>query len=230
MIARAMERALASAEIAQSLKRITVNLIRPAPMAGFRIDASITRAGKSVSTLTASLIDEHGRERINATGLALRADLEQSLPTIDAAAPVALSAAQPGDFPITRAAHASPGFTDSIQTIYNPGQNAQPGPTTAWMRSVPLLPNETPSPFQLICPLADCGNAFSRNAEPWEVAFVNADLTVSLHRNPEGEWLGTQCLSYWHPDGTGVADAMLFDRHGPVGRALQTLLLTPLSR
>lgn len=227
MLARAMEQALAAAGLTQSLKRITVNLVRPAPMAGFYARAEITRAGRSVTTLSASLVDADGRERINATGLALRADLNQSLPTIPSVPPATLTDAQPKDFPITRSAHNHRSFTHSIQTVYPDGHDGSPGPTTAWMRSVPLLPDEAPSPFQAICPLADCGNAFSRNAEPWEVAFVNADLTVDLHRAPRGEWFGTQCESHWHPDGTGLADALLFDALGPVGRALQTLLLTP---
>ena len=54
------------------------------------------------------------------------------------------------------------------------------------MSTAPLLPDETPSPFQRICPLADCGNAFSRHAEPVEIAFVNPDLTIALHRDPVG--------------------------------------------
>ena len=59
--------------------------------------------------------------------------------------------------------------------------------------------------------------------------FVNADLTVALHRDPVGEWLGSRAVGYWEPDGIGLADALLFDDRGPVGRALQTLVLRPIS-
>jgi hypothetical protein len=100
-----------------------------------------------------------------------------------------------------------------------------PGPTTMWMRTVPVLDSEEPTPFQRICPLADSGNAIGRNAEPEEVAFVNADLTITLHRKPRGPWLGSRVISHWQQNGIGMADAMLFDDHGPVGRAVQTLLL-----
>ena len=93
------------------------------------------------------------------------------------------------------------------------------------MKTVPLLATETPSPFQRLCPLADCGNAFGRNAEPWEVNFMNPDLTILLHREPQGEWLGTNSTGYWEDTGIGMADAQLFDESGSVGRALQTLLL-----
>ena len=84
------------------------------------------------------------------------------------------------------------------------------------------------SPFQRICPLADCGNAFSRHADPDQMRFVNTDLVVALHRDPVGEWMGSQVTSHWHPTGVGLADALLFDDEGAVGRALQTLLLRPV--
>jgi hypothetical protein len=93
------------------------------------------------------------------------------------------------------------------------------------MRTVPLLNGETATGFQRICPLADCGNAFGRNAEPWEFSFVNADLTIALHRDPEGEWLGSKSVGHWETNSIGLADAILFDQHGAVGHALQTLVL-----
>jgi hypothetical protein len=59
------------------------------------------------------------------------------------------------------------------------------------------------------------------------VAFVNPDLTISLHREPVGEWHAARTISHWQSDGSGLADAELFDVSGPVGRALQTVMLTP---
>jgi hypothetical protein len=97
------------------------------------------------------------------------------------------------------------------------------------MKTVALLPDEVPSPFQRMCPLADCGNAFGRNADLQQVQFMNTDLTLSLHRDPVGEWLGTQSVGYWQANGIGLADATLYDARGAVGRALQTLLLKKYS-
>jgi hypothetical protein len=98
------------------------------------------------------------------------------------------------------------------------------------MRTVPLLDDESPSPFQRICPLADCGNAFSRNGEPWDYTFVNPDLTIVLHREPIGDWLGASSVSRWEPTGIGMSDTLLFDERGAVGRAVQTLVITPYGR
>ena len=70
------------------------------------------------------------------------------------------------------------------------------------------------SGFQRICPLADCGNAISRNGEPLDLA-INTDLSIHLHQEPVGEWFGSEATSHWSPD--GISDALLFDEQG--GRA-----------
>jgi hypothetical protein len=114
-----------------------------------------------------------------------------------------------------------------VETRYPPGHDNSPGPTTAWLRTLPLVAGETPTPFQRLCPLADCGNALSRNGEPDTASFINPDLTIVLHRLPEGDWLGSSSVSHWQPNGIGLADALLFDERGPVGRALQTLVIRP---
>jgi hypothetical protein len=121
-----------------------------------------------------------------------------------------------------------PGFSGAaVRVRYPDGDGPWPGSRTVWMNTADLLPDEAPSPFQRICPLADCGNAFSRHFEPNEVAFVNPDLTIALHRDPVGDWLGSKTVSQWQPNGIGLADAVLFDDVGPVGTALQTMILRP---
>ena len=95
------------------------------------------------------------------------------------------------------------------------------------MRALPLLPDETPSGFQRIAPLADCGNAVSRNADLDTFGFLNTDLTILLHRDPVGEWCGSDAVSRWEPTGHGMSDALLFDERGPIGRAIQTLIVSP---
>lgn len=222
MIARAFERAVP----AQRLTRITVELTRPIPIDGFRIETEVVRAGRSVSATRADLVDRDGEVRVRASGLHVQQGGPHHFPTVDPATPD-LDEARPGIFPMRRTVHGQPAFGASVETMYPPGEGPDGGPTTLWLKTLPMLPDEEPSPFQRICPLADTGNANSRNAEPGEVAFVNPDVTVLLHRDPVGEWLGSSAVSYWQPDGIGLADALLFDRMGVVGRALQTLLLRP---
>lgn len=221
LLARAVERLLPE----QRLTRLTVNLLRPVPFSGFRIEVSIVRRGRTVSLSEASLIDGNDKTVVTAAGMHLTAAQAQQFPSYQQ------SIGTPGDaktglFPIAGTLHDKPYFNGSgVHVRYPQGHDHTPGPTQAWMKTVPLLSTEEPSPFQRICPLADCGNAFGRNAEPHEVTFMNTDLTLVLQRDPEGDWLGTQSVSYWEPSGIGLADALLFDADGVVGRAMQTLVL-----
>ena len=224
LMARALERALPELRLA----RISVDLGRPVPMAGFTVHAEVVRAGRATGNSRVAIVDRDGNERVTATGMHVAVTdmplFEQRLDNTRAVTP-RLADAVPGDFPIGPFRHGLSGFRDAVEVRYPEGEDDLPGATTVWMRTVPLLPDEEPSPFQRICPLADCGNAFSRHADPDQVQFVNTDLIVALHRDPVGEWLGSSAASTWQPAGVGLADALLFDDEGPVGRTLQTLLL-----
>jgi len=226
LLVRAMEHVLPEMRLA----RISVDLGRPVPMAGFSIVTEVTRAGRATANTSASLVDADGKVRATAIGMHLAPApvplFEAAIDNSGALTP-RLADSTPGNFPVGRVAHDRPGFRGAVEIRYPEGEDDAPGATTVWMRSVALLPGEQMSPFQRISPLADCGNAFSRNAEPHEVQFVNTDLVIALHRDPVGEWMGSRATSAWQPTGNGLADALLFDDVGPVGRALQTMLLRP---
>ena len=228
LLARALERAVPELRLA----RISVDLGRPVPMAGFRIVAELLRSGRATGNTRAALVDAEGVVRVTATGSHVAASLGAPVlaATRGSVATPRLADAEPGPFPFaTQAVPDRRGFRDAVSVRYPAGHGPGTGPTTVWMHTVPLLATEAASPFQRICPLADCGNAFSRHAEPTEVQFVNTDLVIALHRDPVGDWLGSQVASHWQPTGVGLADALLFDDEGAVGRALQTMLLRPAS-
>ncbi len=229
LLARACEQAVAAVDAergggGRSLVRLTVDLARPIPIDGFTVDATVDRAGRATAATSAVLTDLDGQVRVRAFGLHLQPSEEQPFPSATTATPD-LAESEPGDFPIRRMGHGLPGFSSGVEMRYPPGHDLTPGPTSAWMRTIPVLPDEEASGFQRICALADSGNAIGRNAEPDTVAFVNPDLTITLHREPDGEWFGTDVVSHWQPNGIGLADALLFDHLGPVGRAVQTILL-----
>jgi hypothetical protein len=222
LLARAAERLIPE----QRLVRLTVDLVRPIPHAGFSITAEATRTGRTVSTSSLALLDGSGKVIVTAAAMHLTRGPHFHLPTAAHDTP-RFEDAVPGVFPIGQGAHDLPMFSSGVEVRYPPGEGPEPGPTRMWMRALPLLPDEEPSGFQRICPLADCGNAVSRNAEATDVGFMNTDLTVVLHREPAGEWFGMDSVSRWEPNGHGMSDSLLFDEQGPVGRALQTLLVQP---
>lgn len=212
----------------QRLVRIGVELLRPIPMAGFRVQGEVRRPGRSVTFTEAEIFDE---DHIYAFAFGMH------IRTLDHFAAVTPTVDSPrfedsvaADFPIRPVAHDLAGFTDSVEVRYDPdGGSGKGGPTTMWMRTrVPILADEEPSPFQKMCPLADCGNGISYNEYIDRAIFVNPDLNLSLHREPAGDWFCSRAVSHWHEDGIGIADAELFDVEGPVGRAVQNLLLAPI--
>lgn len=220
LLARTSERLVPD----QQLVRLTVELTRPIPHSGFSVDGEVLRSGRTVTTTSLTITDGDGRQVAAAHGMHLSTTSGPVPPTPRWDGP-RLDSARPGAFPIRRIGHDLPMFSSGVEMMYPPGHGPSPGPTVAWMRTLPLLPDEEPSPFQRICPLADCGNAISRNTEATEFGFLNTDLTLALHRAPEGDWLGTESVSRWEPNGIGMSDSLLFDHRGPVGRALQSLVV-----
>ncbi len=222
-----MVRAVEALAPGQRLSRINVELMRPIPMAGFRVQGVVRRPGRSVTFTEAEIFDE---DHIYARAFAMHIRTLDLLETQTAAvASPRFEEAVVGDFPIKPIAPYLDAFTSSVDVLYDPANGrGGGGPTTMWMRTkVPILADEEPSPFQSICPLADCGNGISYNEYLDKTLFVNPDLSLSLHRDPVGDWLCSRSVSHWQPDGTGMSDSELFDRDGPVGRAVQNLLLAP---
>ncbi len=82
-----------------------------------------------------------------------------------------------------------------------------------------------PSPLQRVMVAADSGNGVSATLDLERYIFINVDLSVHLHRLPEGEWIGLDAVTLPEPEGVGLADSVLHDERGPIGRALQTLLV-----
>ncbi len=226
MLARASERLVPG----QRLTRLWVELGKTIPMPGFRIIGEVTRTGRATSSTSLTIVDLDGNPRVHARGSHIidRPVMEATIG--DRFDTPILADSIPGEFPIRQTGHGKPAFMDGVQLRYPPGEDRSPGPTTVWMHTVPLLADESMSAFQRICPLADCGNAFGRNAEALDVSFVNTDLAVTLHRDPIGEWMGMSAMSVWQPNGVGMSSSVLFDELGAVGQATQTLLLTPIGR
>jgi hypothetical protein len=110
--------------------------------------------------------------------------------------------------------------------VFVRGEFAEYGPALVWMRMRhPLVAGEEPSPLQRVLVAADSGNGVSATLDWNRYLFINVDLTVHLHRPLEGEWVCLDAITIPEPSGIGVADTALYDGRGPIGRAMQTLLL-----
>ncbi len=226
-VAGLMARAAEKAAPDKQLARLTITFHRPVPMRAIRVEATPEREGRSTATTFVTLTDDSGRLCAGATTMHLATT--RFVPPRTAREPALdFASAQPGNFPVGRAAHPEPFITGGIEVRYPPGETADPGPTTLWMRTVPIVAGETSSPFQRLCPLADCGNGISRNAEITEASCINPDLTIVVYRLPRSDWLASRARSFWEPTGIGMSHATLYDTDGSIGTALQTIVVRPV--
>ena len=101
----------------------------------------------------------------------------------------------------------------------------------AWFRlRGEVLPGVVPSPLARAAAAADYGNGLSSPPHlgwPPRITFVNADLQLSLRRDPAGPWVRMASVQHWQHDATGVAESELWDLRGSIGSARQHLVLTP---
>ena len=222
-LARAAERALPDLQ----LVRLTTEIMKPIPMAGFTVTAEVSKPGRTVANCVIELRNLDG----TLIALSHSAHLASRPPTPDiptsSVTTVPLDESTAGPFVFEAARHGSLGFINGVETRYPRNEDNSAGPTSIWLKTVPIYTNAPSSGFQRICPIADCGNAISRNGEPQEFGFLNTDLSIHLHREPLGEWFRSDAISQWNANGIGMSDALLFDEHGAVGRAVQSLVISP---
>ena len=206
------------------LGRITFELVRSVPIAPLRVSARILRPGRRVEMVGATLSDEAGEPLMRAQGWRVRTeevsfDQPPGLPQ----APPGPEQGQPGEFFPTGQ---DIGYHTAMEYRFISGAFMEPGPATVWMRAtVPLVPGEQPTPLQRVLLAADSGNGVSAALDWRRYLFINVDLTVHLHRMPEGEWVCLDAITLPEHNGIGMADTALFDRRGSIGRAAQTLLV-----
>ncbi|MFF7355764.1 thioesterase family protein [Streptomyces filipinensis] len=105
----------------------------------------------------------------------------------------------------------------------------EPGRATAWLATdLDLVAGEPSSPLASYVALVDTANGIAVRRPPAEWMFPNVDLTIHLHRQPEGRWVGLDTTVVFGPTGQGLTSSVLHDVHGPVGQAQQILTVRPL--
>ncbi|MBM7442324.1 hypothetical protein JOC24_005768 [Streptomyces sp. HB132] len=105
------------------------------------------------------------------------------------------------------------------------------GRTTAWVSArVDLVAGEPSSALASYIALVDTANGIAVQQDPTAWMFPNLDLTIHLHRRPNGPWTGLDTTVTFGPTGHGLTSSVLHDVDGPVGHAEQTLTVRPLTQ
>lgn len=219
LLGRAVERCEPRADV--RVGRITFEILRPVPLEPLAVEAQIVRSGRSVELVEASLSGPDG-EVMRARGWRLQpGNVEVRAP--GEVPPPGPQLGAPGDFFPTGQ---EVGYHTAMEYRFVTGGFLDPGPATVWMRMrVPLVEGEEPSALQRVLVAADSGNGVSAALDWRRYLFINTDLSVHLLRPPDGEWVCLDAVT--HVDGLGLSDTELWDEHGRIGRAAQTLLVRP---
>ena len=205
--------------------RLTVELLRPVPLAPLRAEGMVVRPGRKVQLVDASLRTVEGTEVASARLLRVR---EEAMDV-----PVTTGGQAPPPLPSTEASYDNPDVgpyeafhSHGVEHRFAVGIFSEPGPATDWIRlRVPVVPGVAPTPLQRVCAAADFGNGISRVADFTALSFINPDLTIHLHRPPSGDWVCIDAVTWMEGRGLAMAESRLWDTHGPLGRSLQSLLI-----
>jgi hypothetical protein len=230
LLARAVERV--PAERPSQVTRLTVDLMRAAPMSRVRTRARVVRAGSSVEVLEAELL---AGDELCSRASALRFRLaEVAVPEAPGERPPALPE-KAMRFP----------WSDSRGDGENPLQHMlemRPVPgfesPTAWLRlRVPLVAGEANSPLVRVAfvsdmtysvPLMRMASRDMRGMAARPFVAINPDTTLNLHRAAASDWICLDSRATYEANGAGTALARLFDERGPIGHSSQSLLVRGL--
>jgi len=221
LLMRAFERLPAADGL--RLARVTYELLRPVPVGPLEINADVVRPGRRVQLLEGTITVD-GAAVVRARALQVQA--------ADGGAAAADSTPPPlgpehGRPPQLRVPHHPMFAFDAIEIVFVVGGWGR-GPCTAWFRlRSPIVPGETPSPLQQLAAAGDFGNGISATLSWDDYLYINPDLTLYVEREPAGEWICLESETRIARDGIGVAESILYDERGRVGRATQALLVAP---
>ncbi len=227
LIATAFERLEPGSHL--PVARLSFELLRPIPFEPLSLATRIVRNGRRVQELAAEL---RAGEQLVCRASAVRVQ------PVAAEVAGAVTLAAPLPPPMPGPEQATPvrfALDDASRDSFATGMEmrwlddpASLGPARVWMRlRHPLLPGEPASPLARVAATADFGNGVSAALPFEQFVFINADLSIHLRRRPEGEWIGLDAATALPADGIAVAESVVHDERGPVGRSFQTLVVGP---
>jgi hypothetical protein len=209
-------------QVPMRIARVSIDLMRPVPVKPLTLETEVLREGRKIQ-LCAVRLRADGVLAVAATVLKMRITSEPLSP--DVSGPK-LELPLPDQLPEDPAQFSSSPFVTGMRLRSARGKFGVPGPGAIWYRVVrPLVEGQAVSQAVRAVVAADFCNGTSAALDFREWTFINADLTVSMAREPVGEWILLDAESWIGPDGAGLAMARLADTQGYFGRTVQSLVV-----
>jgi hypothetical protein len=225
LIVHAIDRHRAGhADAGLALSRISFDILGRLANDVCEIAVEVLRPGRTIELLEATL-SIGGRPVIRARAWLL-ATLDTS--AVAGGGDAALPSPEPLDSWALSSVWPAGGVVDSVDI--RPVGTPQTGRTTAWITTdVELVAGEAVSPLARYVTLVDLANGIATRQPPSEWMYPNVDLTMHLHRQPTGRWVGLDTTVVFGPSGQGITSSVLHDLAGPIGHAHQMLTVRPLT-
>lgn len=222
LLARAVERIRPDPEM--PIARLTVDMLGPIPQGRIRTEATILRPGKRIELAEAKLW-ANGKLVVTATAWRVRRTPGSTHQAGQVQVPP-----MPAEQPQRYFPGVGPdwGYGRAVEWRFVHGAYQDRGPASVWTRlRIPLVLGEETSPVQHLAVVADSANGISAELPLTQWAFIPPSMTLTLGREPAGEWINLSAHSHIADSGTGFTQGELFDEAGLVGSVGQPLLVMP---
>jgi acyl-CoA thioesterase len=238
LVGRAVERHLAADPELQPV-RLTLDLFRPVPKEPLRTELDVVREGKRIAAIQVSLLAGQV-EVARAAVLALRRSRVElprhalppppGVPHHENYPTTGLSDALRGPRDAAPRGPMPRGFHTTIE-VRPVGGRPGKGRATAWIRiPVPFVLGEATGPLTRLAATSDFGSPLGHIRPSEDVGFINADISLHIHRLPEGEWICLEAEGTAQETGLGLVETRVHDVHGPIGRVCQAIMINRRAR
>lgn len=224
LTARAAEQARAGdPELACS--RLTVDMFRSAALKPVTVSTMPVRTGRRIVVLDVTIEQDDGPIGAGRVVLLRRSDQPagtfRPAPTWDAPTPMQLGPPQSAS---------SPRWTAPWESWRVGAHDTTPGGMMTdglWIRDIhPLITGEDLTSLVRLAMAADLSSPVS-NSSDRGLSFINADYTVYLGREPEGEHIGVQPSAHISDRGVAAGQCVIHDLRGPVGFVTTAAVANP---
>jgi Thioesterase-like superfamily len=221
-----------------SAARISVDFLGPVPVAELAVRVKVVRPGRRVQLVEAELVAGERAVAVarvwqhavtgRADGPVTERHPAPALPEPREAGPAAAgqelwgsAGGAPGPGLTARF-----GYGRALEWRTTAGCPDLPGPSAVWTRMrVPLVRGRTTTGLERMLVTADSANGASLVLPLDSWLSMPTSLTVTVLRQPDGEWVHMDARTHLAGDGVGLCEARLADGHGLLGTVTQPLLI-----
>lgn len=206
------------------ISRMTVEILGPIDLDTMSVSIGVARAGTRIELLEGFVTQ---RDRVVLRGLCWRFRVGSSTAVPFDGEPTSFSLPKDEStvrFPV---ANKVP-YIESMEWRFVHGGFDVPSYAIVWSRPrVPLVDNQPTSQLAKALLMLDSANGASSVLSFDSNLFVPVDMTLSMLREPTGDWMGMEAKTTIGELGSGITKTVLFDEAGYVGNTLHTLFVEP---